>query len=98
VVHVELSVVHPTGRIVVVGRPLIGELVVAEQVPQLHVLGQVPREAELRAVLVELLPVQAIRGRAQVGPVNFSGKDAVVVGRRERPSLLNVCNEAAAFW
>ena len=79
VIDIKLTILILTSRIIIVGSPLVGKLVVTIDVLDFQAICCFPRHAELRALLIELFTVQAIRCCTDIVTPNVPAEDTFIV-------------------
>ena len=60
-IHVKLTIVELTVRVVVISRSTIDQLVMTKDVLQLNAVSQLISEVQLRSIRIEFFTVQAVR-------------------------------------
>ena len=79
-IHIKLSVMESTGSVVIVCGPSVDQLIEAKDIFQLHIVGQLIDQIQLRCVRFELFSLQPIGSSAKITPVNLTRENTSIIG------------------
>ena len=79
-IDIELPIVEFTGSIIIISGSTVHDFIKAKHVLQFDVVGQLITDIQLGSITLKLFSIQTIGACTDVGTINVTRKDALIIG------------------